>query len=51
MDSEESDSEESVVQFNSKQIGDILNEVNDLQNLILSRDPDIESIHDSMRID
>ena len=42
MDSKESDSEKSVVQFNSKQIGDILNKVNDLQNLILSMDPDTE---------
>ena len=35
MDSEESDSEESVVQFNSKQVDEILNKVNDLQNFIL----------------
>ena len=36
--SEESDSEESVIQFNSKQIDDILNKVNDLQNLRVSMD-------------
>ena len=30
----DSESEESVVQFNSKQIDDILNKFNDLQNLI-----------------
>ena len=36
----ENDSEESVKQFNSKQSDDIFNKVNDLQNLILSMDPD-----------
>ena len=33
--SEESDSEESVVQCNLQQIDDMLNKINDLQNLIL----------------
>ena len=42
MDSEESDSEECVVQFNSKQIDDILNKVNDLQNHILGLDSDTD---------
>ena len=42
VDSEECASEESVVQFNSKQIDDILNKVNDLQNLILGVDLDTE---------
>ena len=43
MDSEkENDSEESVKQFSTKQIYDILNKVNDLQNLIHSMDPGTE---------
>ena len=40
VDSGEIDTEWIVVRFNSKQIGDILNKVNDLQNLILSMDTD-----------
>ena len=42
MDSEESDSAESIVKFSSKQIVDILNKVNDLQNFILGMAPDTE---------
>ena len=37
MDREEGDAAESVVQFNLKQLNDILNKVNDLQNLVLSK--------------
>ena len=34
--------QENVAEFISKQIGDILNKVNDLKYLILSMDPDTE---------
>ena len=38
VDNEESDTKENATQFNSKQIGDILNKAYVLQNLVLSMD-------------
>ena len=44
VDSEENNSEGSVIQFHSKEIGVTLNIVNNLQNLILNMDPDTEKV-------